>query len=117
MVELLLVFGLLSAILGATALVALSPWYYLFGAGLSLVALGMLVGVPAGFLYHLELYRILQPRNLLRRGWWLHPTALHAGLQAEELRRLRPWFAVGALGFGAAILGCLLTGVGAWRSG
>jgi hypothetical protein len=115
-VELLLVFGLLSAIVGATAVVALSPWYYLFGGGLILVAAGMLVGVPAGFFYHLELYRILRPREQLRRGWWLNPTSLHAGLHADELRRLRPWFTVGAAGFAAAILGCLLTGVGAWRS-
>jgi hypothetical protein len=116
MLELGLVLGVLAGVVGSAALLALAPWWWLFGGGLALVGLGMLVGVPAGFFYHLALYRMLRPRALLKRGWWLHPTGLHAALSADELHRLRGWFFLGGGGFIIALAGCLFVAIGALRS-
>ena len=116
MFELVLVVAVLAGVLGATALVAIAPWHWLFGGGLVLLALGMGVGVPAGFWYHVLLYRLLKPRAQLVAGWWLRPFSLHGALSDAERARGIRWSYVGGAGFVAAIVGCLLVGVGAWRS-
>lgn len=117
MFELGLVLLLVGGVVGGTALVALTPWWWLFGAGLGLVGLGLAVGVPAGFFYHLKLWRALKPRLALGATFWLHPVSFHAKLTDEERRRVLPWMYLGGAGFVAALVGCALTGVGAWRSG
>jgi hypothetical protein len=116
-VELLFAGGILGALVGAAALVSLTPWTWLFGAGLVFMPLGLLIGVPAGLWYHVRLYRSLSPRGELGRGWWLHPTGLHGRLTDEERRAMRGPFFFGAAGFVVSILGCILFAVGAWRSG
>jgi hypothetical protein len=117
MFEVALVIGVLAGVIGATSLVALAPWYWLFGVGLALLALGMAVGVPAGFWYHVLLYRLLKPRAALEAGWWLRPFSLHGALTDAERALVVRWSYIGGAGFVAAILGCVLVGVGAWRSG
>jgi hypothetical protein len=112
----MLAFGILGALVGAAMLVSLAPWWWLFGGGMGLMALGFLVGVPAGFWYHVLLYRALAPRGALGRVWWLHPTGLHGALTDGEKRRLMGPFKVGAVGFGLVLLGCVLFAVGALRS-
>ena len=94
----------------------MTPWWWLFGAGLVLMAAGLLLGVPAGLWYHVRLYRVLLPTGRLARRWWLHPTGLHGALTDEQKRRIRAPFVLGALGFALAILGCVLFAVGALRS-
>lgn len=111
--ELGLVAALLGGLVALPALFSVVPWELTFGGGCVLVALGMAVGVPAGALYHLQLWRVLRPGRL----WWLHPTALHARLEGEARARVLRWFRVGAVGFVMAMLGCVLVAVGAWRSG
>jgi hypothetical protein len=116
MLELGLVVLVLGTVIGGTALIALAPWWWLFGGGIGLIALGMLVGVPAGVFYHLVLWRVLRPRQTLGLAFWLHPLRFHATLTDSERRRIMPWMVLGAAGFVAAIVGCALTGVGAWRA-
>jgi hypothetical protein len=115
-IEIGLVLALLAGTVGVAALLSAPEWDLLFGGGLSLVVLGMLIGVPAGLYYHVLLYRTLAPRGALGRAWWLHPTGLHARLGAADRPRVMRWFGVGAVGFVLAIGGCVLVFVGALRS-
>jgi hypothetical protein len=116
MLELWLVVLVLAAVIGGTALLALAPWWWLFGGGIALTALGLLVGVPAGLFYHAALWRALRPRQELGFRFWLHPVAFHSALTDDERRRAMPWMYLGAAGFLAALIGCVFTGIGAWRS-
>lgn len=94
------------------ALVTVVPWEITFGIGVALISIGMAVGVPAGALYHLKLWRALRPGA----GWWLHPTGLHARLTVGDRPAVMRWFKVGAAGFVIALGGCALVAVGALRS-
>ena len=114
MIELGLVALVVAGLVAVPALLAVVPWHVTFGAGASLVVLGMAIGVPAGALYHLQLYRALRPTGV---RWWLHPTGLHERLPAGSRGPVLRWFRVGAAGFILAILGCALVAVGALRSG
>jgi hypothetical protein len=116
MVELFVALGLLGTLVGGVALLALAPWELLFGGGAALIGLGMLLGVPCGVAYHVVLYRTLRPRAPLPRWWLLNPFALHTQLTGAERRPVMRWARLGAAGFGVAMLGCVLFGVGAWRS-
>lgn len=113
MSEVRLVALLTAALVVVPALFSIVPWDVTFGGGVALVALGMAIGVPAGALYHVQLWRALRPARL----WWLHPTALHARLDGAARRRVLGWFKLGAAGFVLAILGCALVAIGAFRSG
>jgi hypothetical protein len=110
--ELGIVAGLVAGLLALPAVVTWLPWEVTFGIGLLLVALGMAIGVPAGALYHVRLYRLVRPRG----AWWLRPTALHTQLADAERPRVMSAFKIGAAGFIIAIIGCALVAVGALRS-
>jgi hypothetical protein len=75
--------------------------------GLVTLALGLLVGVPTGFWYHVLLYRVLSPRIRLPPKWWWSPVDLHANLTEQELARLKPWFTIGGIGFVLSLVGGL----------
>jgi hypothetical protein len=111
--ELRVVVALILGLLALPALVTWLPWEVTFGLGIALIALGLAIGVPAGALYHVRLYREVRPA---RAGWWLHPTALHAQLDERNRARVLAWFKVGAAGFVLAITGCALVALGALRS-
>jgi len=111
MFELGLVALLLMGLVAAPWIFAIAPWDVTFGAGVVLMVLGLVVGLPASLVYHLRLRRALQPA----RGWWLHPTALHGRLGDGQRRPVLRWFRIGAAMFGVAILGCVLVAVGAVR--
>jgi hypothetical protein len=111
--ELRVVALLIAALVAVPALLAVVPWDVTFGLGLTLVALGMAIGVPAGAIYHLQLFRAVRPTGL---RWWLNPTALHGQLPEGTRGGVMRWFKLGAAGFVLAIVGCLLAAVGAWRS-
>ena len=78
----------------------------LLGAGAGVLALGLIVGVAAGVVYHAALFRALSPLGILRPGWWWRPTSLHVHLPPALRRRVMPWFYVGAAGFLVALAGC-----------
>lgn len=113
MIELGIVGLVLGALVAVPALFAVVPWELTFGLGVALVALGMAIGVPAGAMYHVRLWRALRP---LGAGWWLRPTGLHPRLRDGERPSVMRWFKIGAAGFVLAILGCLFVAVGALRS-
>ena len=86
---------------------AVSP-LALGGVALGLMGAGLLVGVPSGLAYHVLLRRALLRRGPLPRGWYWAPQKHHAALDAGGVRKLRPWFVVGALGFAVIVLGFAL---------
>jgi len=73
-----MVLGLLAALVGGAALLSYTPWDWLFGGGIMLSILGLLLGVPTGLSYHLRLYKALKPRGALPSRWWIRPDRLHA---------------------------------------
>lgn len=76
-----------------------------FEFGLWILAGGILIGIPAGFWYHVLLFRALKKRMTLPAGWWRSPVALHDRLTPSEFRPVRPWFVAGAVGFVLCCLG------------
>jgi len=75
-------------------------------AGACITALGLIIGVAAGVVYHVALFRALSPLGMLRPGWWWQPTNLHVHLSSALRRRVMPWFHAGAAGFLVALSGC-----------
>ncbi len=73
--------------------------------GFVTLALGLLVGMPTGFWYHVLLYRVLTPRMTLPPKWWWAPVDLHRHLTEQEMARLKPWFTIGGVGFVLSIVG------------
>jgi len=53
--------------------------------------LGLVVGVPTGFWYHVILYRIVSAKIAVPRKWWLSPSDLHVHLTDAEQRWIRLW--------------------------
>ena len=74
--------------------------------GAGVLAVGLIVGVAAGVMYHVALFRALSPSGILRPGWWWRPTSLHEHLPPALRRRVLPWFYAGAAGFFVALAGC-----------
>jgi hypothetical protein len=69
--------------------------------------LGLVVGVPTGFWYHVVLYRIVSAKVAVQRKWWLSPSDLHVHLTDAEQRRIRPWYRLGGIGFVLSVVGGL----------
>lgn len=105
--ELLIAAGLTCALVALAALL-LVRWETLFFWGMLLVAAGMVVGVPTGFVYHVLLYRLLMRKKKLVRGWIWKPFDLHVHLDRGEKIHVMPWAYIGALGFFAIVLGQVL---------
>ena len=101
------------AIIVALILGAMIPAMTLVWLGFALVAIGALVGVPAGLVYHARLYQALKAEARPTKGMWLKPYELHDKLSEARRDPLLVLFAIGALGFGLTVLGAgaLLTGL------
>ena len=114
----LLALGLLAA---GTLIVQLVPAEWLLEGGWVCAAVGLLVGVPTGFWYHVKLAACLRGTGKLPARWWLRPVRLHRHLPADERPAVMLWFGIGGAGFGLAMLGCLGVGAAvlleAWRAG
>jgi hypothetical protein len=92
------VFVLLATLLTAPAMIMLA-----IGA----LLLGLVVGVPTGFWYHVLLYRIVSAKVAVPRRWWLSPSALHIDLTDAEQRRIWLWYRLGGIGFVLSVVGGL----------
>jgi len=105
MLEVLLVLASLVVIglTGLLAVVVTPP--RMVELGLWALALGLLIGIPMGWWYHVVLYRTLSSRMALPSRWWQKPVDLHPLLRPDEYRRVRPWFVAGALGFALCLTG------------
>jgi hypothetical protein len=109
MLIVLLVVGLLAG-LGLVA--PLLPPEWLVQAGWSCTWVGLLLGVPTGFWYHVKLRSSLRRMGILRERWWLRPVAFHDQMGREDRPAVLFWFYLGGAGFFLTVLGCLLVGAG-----
>jgi hypothetical protein len=102
---------LVMAALGSVGLVILLATLLtapvLIMGAIAVLLLGLVVGVPTGFWYHVVLYRIVATKVPVRRRWWLSPSALHVHLTDAEERRIRPWYRLGGIGFMLSMVGGL----------
>jgi len=80
--------------------------------GLGTLFLGLLVGVPTGFWYHVILYRFVSTKIPLPDAWWLTPSSLHRHLTDAEEHRIRPWYRIGGVGFVLSVAGGLVAIIG-----
>lgn len=114
MLETWIAIGLLGALAGCAAALAVAPDALVVG-GFWLAAIGLAFGVPTGLVYHLALRSSLRTAGRLPERWWLHPTALHGELPGDDRSRVLAWCAAGALGFAVSVVGCALVAIGALR--
>lgn len=80
--------------------------------GLWFLVLGLFEGVPAGFYYHVVLYKILGPRGKLPPRWWILPERYHVYLDEKEYPLVRRWFLLGGVGFLFAVVGGVMAFIG-----
>jgi hypothetical protein len=74
---------------------------------IGIMVLGLVVGVPTGFWYHVLLYRLVAAKTPVPRRWWVSPAALHAHLTDAEERRIRLCYRLGGIGFVLSMVGGL----------
>lgn len=115
MIEALIVFGVVAGLvlLGVAGFV-LSIEGLLITSAICIGA-GFVIGLPAGTLYHVRLYRALARHGPVPRSFWLRPTALHAQLGHEEWRGIAPYFIAGGIGFALIVVGCAIMLLGVLR--
>ena len=106
MIEIAAAFGIVLVLLLVVLAGGFAYADLLLYAGACVTALGLIIGVAAGIVYHVALFRALSPLGILRPGWWWRPTILHGYLSPELRRRVMPWFHAGAAGFLVALAGC-----------
>jgi hypothetical protein len=75
--------------------------------GMGVLVLGLALGLPTGFWYHVVLYRLVSVRNPVPPRWWLAPARLHHHLTRDEALRIAPWYRTGGVGFLLAVVGGL----------
>lgn len=114
MTELWIALGLCAAFGALAALWTLAPITLLFAGAWTTVA-GLVLGIPTGFLYHVELRRSLLACEKLPERWWLDPTALHGAIPRADRRWVLGWCYAGAAGFLVTIVGCAIVALAAWR--
>lgn len=104
-----------SAVMAMTAL-ALLPWPLLVQGGALLAAAGLLLGLPTGVAYHVQLRRELARCGVRAARWWLQPTAWHRHLDAPGQAAIRTMFRLGGAGCGVVFLGCFAVVIGLVRA-
>jgi hypothetical protein len=108
-------FGIVAAISVLMCLLSgvwLTPWETLYYGGIWVAVAGFVVGVPTGFIYHVRLFRVLNPRGALPRGWYWRPLRFNSCLHREERAGVMAWCYIGGLGFAIICLGLLMMGAG-----
>jgi hypothetical protein len=90
--------GLAATILTPGVMTELGLWTLLFG---------LVAGLPAGFWYHVILYRLLDSKMTVPAKWWWSPVDFHPHLAQDEIARIRPWFVAGGIGFMLSLVGGL----------
>jgi hypothetical protein len=108
MAELIVALAPLILLAGLALTAIFVPLQVLAGFALALMAVGFVLGMPAGLGYHVVLRRELLRVGPLPHRWYWSPQSHHHLLDASALGRLRPWFVVGAGGFLLIIIGFAL---------
>jgi hypothetical protein len=85
------------------------PWQILLISGFVGIGIGLLIGVPTGFYYHVLLRRSLLKDPPLPLKWWLHPTRFHDRIKSDERQRIFVYFYLGAAGFFLILIGAFIT--------
>lgn len=101
----------------AMAVLAIAPWTYLVQGGAVVALMGLVVGLPTGLAYHVQLRRELARCGPLAARWWLHPTGQHGRLDEAGKEAIRRMFRLGGAGCGVVFLGCFVVVIGILRSG
>lgn len=107
MLETTLVLGAVAAVGLVVLLATVLPAPVMIVLALGALLLGLVVGVPTGFWYHVVLYRTVSVRIAVPRRWWLSPAALHVHLTEAEQRRIRLWYRLGGIGLVLSVVGGL----------
>lgn len=107
MLEATLVLGTVAAVGLVVLLAPVLTAPVIIVLALGALLLGLVVGVPTGFWYHVVLYRIVSARIAVPRRWWVSPSALHVHLTDAERRRIRLWYRLGGIGFVLSVAGGL----------
>ena len=107
MLETTLVFGAVAAVGLVVLLATVFTAPVMIVLALGALVVGLVVGVPTGFWYHVVLYRIVSARIAVPRKWWLSPSDLHVHLTGAEQRRIRLWYRLGGIGFVLSVVGGL----------
>ena len=107
MLETTLVFGAVAAVGLVVLLATVFTAPVMIVLALGALVVGLVVGVPTGFWYHVVLYRIVSARIAVPRKWWLSPSDLHVHLTDAEQRRIRLWYRLGGIGFVLSVAGGL----------
>ncbi len=103
--------GIVGGLVGLSVYASL-PWESAYLIAAAVVALGMVVAVPTGFVYHVRLHKVLSQRQELPKGWYWHPIPYNAQLEKpHEWDHVMPWCYVGAGGFFVSVLGFVMMGV------
>ena len=89
-----------------------TPWETLYYGGIWVAVAGFAVGVPTGFVYHVRLFRLLNPRGELPRGWYWRPLRFNSLLRRQERAGVMVWCYVGGFGFAIICFGLLMMGAG-----
>jgi hypothetical protein len=106
MVEILIAGAIVSVLLAANG--GESVVCLLYATGAAAIVIGLVLGVPAGIVYHVKLFRELSALGAVEPGWWWRPTSHHDRLPEQARRLTMPWFGAGAAGFLLAVGGCAL---------
>jgi hypothetical protein len=101
----------------AMAVLALAPWTFLVQGGAAVAVLGLLVGLPTGLAYHVQLRRELARCGPVAARWWMHPTGQHGRLDEAGKEAIRTMFRLGGAGCGVVFFGCFVVLIGILRSG
>ena len=99
---------LIVVLLFGLALLSWLPWESTLDWGWWTTAAGMILGVPTGVVYHIQLYRALSRRAALPEGWIWRPIQLNAVLTSDERRWVMPWCVVGGFGFLLVAVGLVM---------
>jgi hypothetical protein len=89
-----------------------TPWETLYYGGIWVAVAGFAVGVPTGFVYHVRLFQLLNPRGELPRGWYWRPLRFNSLLRRQERAGVMVWCYVGGFGFAIICFGLLMMGAG-----
>jgi hypothetical protein len=117
MVEILLVVGSVGALIAGGLVVMFAPGQMVMTGGAAIVALGLLLGVPTGLVYHVLLGEGLSRGGPPPERWWWRPLQHHEDLSPADLDRVLPWCYAGAAGFGCIMLGCGVVALGTFLLG
>ena len=112
-IEIAIVVFTVAALSVGGLLLPLLPAELVVLAGAGCVGVGLLLGVPTGFWYHVRLRDCLIARGELPPRWWLRPTAHHGRLRPADRPRVMPWFVAGGAGFLITVVGCVVAAAGA----